>query len=72
MAKETYRFARNAGDANFLWWLRDRLVNIYGESPDVDFVLCLEDFAKGINEVVVAAGDAKDFYHVADEATGDR
>jgi hypothetical protein len=25
-------------DAEFLTWIRDRLVHVYGESPNVDFV----------------------------------
>jgi len=28
-------------DKEFLIWLRDRLIHIYGESPNVDFVLRL-------------------------------
>lgn len=32
-------------DRQFLIWLRDRLVNRYGESPNVDFVRKLEAIA---------------------------
>lgn len=33
-------------DKAFLLWLRDRLVNIYHESPNVDFVQRLEELAE--------------------------
>lgn len=33
-------------DEQFLSWLRDRLVNVYNESPNVDFVLRLEKIIK--------------------------
>jgi hypothetical protein len=32
-------------DKQFLLWLRDRLVNRYGESPDVDFIIRLQAIA---------------------------
>lgn len=32
-------------DAEFLRWLVDRLVNVYGESPNVDFVHKLRSVA---------------------------
>lgn len=32
-------------DANFLRWVAERLVNVYGESPNVDYVLKLRDLA---------------------------
>jgi hypothetical protein len=32
-------------DAEFLSWLADRLVKVYGESPNVDFVLRLRAIA---------------------------
>lgn len=28
-------------DSEFLTWIRDRIVHVYGESPNVDFVLRL-------------------------------
>jgi hypothetical protein len=37
---------RNARDGEFLSWVADRLVHVYGESPNVDFVLKLRDIAK--------------------------
>lgn len=33
-------------DSQFLSWLRDRLIFVYGESPNVDFVLRLERIVK--------------------------
>ena len=33
-------------DRQFLGWLRDRLVYVYGESPNVDFVLKLSEIVK--------------------------
>lgn len=30
-------------DSNFLEWLRERLINVYKENPNTDFVLKLED-----------------------------
>lgn len=32
-------------DAEFLSWLADRLINVYGESPNVDFVHKLRSVA---------------------------
>lgn len=31
----------NLSDKEFLTWIRDRIVNVYGESPNTDFVLRL-------------------------------
>ena len=33
-------------DSAFLWWLVDRLVYVYKESPNVDFVLRLKSIAE--------------------------
>jgi hypothetical protein len=33
-------------DAQFLTWIRDRIVYVYGESPNVDFVLRLGEIAE--------------------------
>lgn len=38
---------RNARDWHFLHWVADRLVYIYKESPNVDFVLRLREMAEG-------------------------
>lgn len=35
-------------NTEFLWWLRDRLIHVYGESPSFDYVQRLEDVARGI------------------------
>ena len=32
-------------DKSFLFWLADRLVCVYGESPNTDFVLKLREIA---------------------------
>lgn len=37
--------------SDFLRWLADRLVNVYGESENVDFVLRLREVAKNIDEL---------------------
>ena len=37
---------RKSKDSEFLNWLADRLVHVYGESPNVDFVLKLREIAK--------------------------
>lgn len=33
-------------DREFLIWLKDRLVHVYGESPNVDFVHKLDKIAR--------------------------
>lgn len=33
-------------DSQFLYWLRDRLINVYGEDPHVDFVQKLNELAR--------------------------
>lgn len=33
-------------DSQFLYWLRDRLINVYGEDPHVDFVKKLNELAR--------------------------
>lgn len=33
-------------DKDFLLWIADRLVEVYGESPNVDFVLHLREVAE--------------------------
>lgn len=37
---------RNMKDSDFLYWLRDRLINVYGEDPHLDFVKHLSEIAK--------------------------
>jgi hypothetical protein len=34
-------------DKEFLQWIHDRLVNRYGESPNTDFVLRLQEIVDG-------------------------
>lgn len=41
-----YWESRNMKDSDFLYWLRDRLVNVYGEDPHLDFVMKLNEIAK--------------------------
>jgi hypothetical protein len=43
VAAEKFQLLRN--DADFLAWLVDRLVNVYNENPDVDFVHKLRKLA---------------------------
>jgi hypothetical protein len=40
---------------DFLEWLADRMVNVYGESPNVDFVLTCRDRAKGVRAAIAKA-----------------
>lgn len=35
-------------DHEFLHWLRDRLINVYGEDPHIDFVVKLNELARKI------------------------
>lgn len=43
------------GGADFLDWVADRLVNVYGESEDVDFVICLRRRAVKAREAISQA-----------------
>lgn len=45
---------------DFLDWIADRLVNVHGESPNVDYVLSLRDRAKlGRAAIAKATGEAQ-------------
>jgi len=46
MIKDTYLCARASGDKTYLNWMRDRLVHVYNESPNVDYVQTLQNFAE--------------------------
>ncbi len=35
-------------DKEFLEWIRDRIVHVYGESPNTDFVLKLGEIAQAL------------------------
>jgi hypothetical protein len=37
-------------DKDFLYWLADRLVNVYGESPNIDFVSKLVSVAESMSQ----------------------
>lgn len=37
-------------DGEFLKWLAERLVNVYNESPNVDFVLKLKEIATKLDD----------------------
>lgn len=41
---------RMAPDAGFLMWMADRIVHVYGESPNVDFVLKLREIADRLDK----------------------
>ena len=43
--REELARARKPLDGEFLSWVADRLVSVYGESPNVDFVLRLRRMA---------------------------
>jgi hypothetical protein len=40
---------------DLLEWLADRMVNVYGESPNVDFVLTCRDRANGVRAAIAKA-----------------
>ena len=48
------------GGADFLDWIADRLVHIYGESENIDFVICLRRRAAKARAAIAKAtgGDA--------------
>lgn len=41
-------------DAEFLRWMADRLVHVYGESPNVDFVQHLREIADRVDALNAA------------------
>lgn len=56
---ETYTIARNVGDRTFLYWLHARLLNVYKENPDIDFVRTLGDFADKFRPTDAFKGDVR-------------
>jgi hypothetical protein len=44
--KSTGPSVKDSDDRRFLSWLADRLVYVYGESPNVDFVLKLRELSE--------------------------
>ena len=51
-ATEQIERSTPSGASTVILFIRDRLVNVYGESPNVDFVLALERIAQKIREEV--------------------
>ena len=47
-------------DSRFLDWIADRLVHVYGASPNVDFVLRLREMARTVGVQVVIPKDSAD------------
>jgi hypothetical protein len=41
---DTYLCARNSGDQGYLTWLQIRLIRVYKEPEDIDFVMTLSSF----------------------------
>ncbi len=41
---DTYRYATNVGDRIFLKWIYDRLELVYGENPNMDYMITLRKF----------------------------
>lgn len=41
---DTYICARICGDVTYLNWLKERMIHVYGESPNVDFVLTVDNY----------------------------
>ena len=37
-------------DSEFLFWLRDRLINFYGEDPHIDYVQKLYSIARKVED----------------------
>jgi hypothetical protein len=37
-------------DSEFLDWIADRLVHVYGDKPNVDFIIKLRSMAKNIDQ----------------------
>lgn len=52
MAIDTYKFARNTGDAAFLQWIYLRLQLIHHEKELLDYMHTLKAFVLGINTIV--------------------
>lgn len=42
--RDTYLCARASGDSMYLGWIKERLIHVYGESPNVDFVQTIDNF----------------------------
>ena len=53
-------------DAEFLRWLKARLVTVYGESENVDFVLRLEKVTEHLEKVTEHLEKANDLIGRAD------
>lgn len=50
----------------FLLWIRDRLINVYNESPQVDFVQKLTDIAEETEN-----SEIQDWYTLKDSESGE-
>jgi hypothetical protein len=65
---ETFFFATTSGDTAFLQFIRDRLVNIHHEDPNVDYVLTLETFIKNLSPLLASYAE----YHESTSARIDK
>ena len=52
---EAWTMGQTLNTPDFLDWLSDRLVNVYGESENVDFVLSLRERAKAGRAAIAKA-----------------
>lgn len=50
--RETFHFATSSGDTTFLKWLHQRLISVYKEDPQTDFVLTLKHLADNFQTIV--------------------
>jgi muramidase (phage lysozyme) len=65
---ETFFFAPISGDTVFLQFIRDRLVNVYGENPNMDYILTLETFIKNLSPLLASYAE----YHESTSARIDK
>ncbi len=52
MLESDWRYWEKHGmkDSEFLFWLRDRLINVYGEDPHIDYVQKLYSIARKVED----------------------
>ena len=52
--------SNEVGDKEFLEWVYDRLVNMHGENPSVDYMQKLQEFVDQLAELEEALGKLGD------------
>lgn len=53
---QTYLCAKASGDMTYLQWLRDRLIYVYREDRNVDFVLTIDNFVTYFHKRAIVPG----------------